>query len=159
MEDFLKGRRDEIRDAAGFLRDANFPYFISRGPPMAAAQRAALTWMEGVHMPTAAMPGGSFRHGPYELLRPGFHAICYAPDTEAGFLVEKMAEEMTGFGARVVIFSGRRVKSDNGLFVIELEPGDDYLLALTAAVPQEPLLAQMGKTGGGRQGSSSGAVR
>ncbi len=159
MEWFLARCRDEIRDAAEFLREANFLYFISRGPSMAAAQQAALTWMEGVHMSTAAMPGGSFRHGPYELLRPSFHAICYAPDSEAGFLVEKMVEEMTGFGARVLVFSGRRVKSDNGLFVIELEPSDDYLLPLTAAVPQELLLAQMGKTGGGRQGSSSGAVK
>ena len=148
MEEFLEGRRDEIREAAEFLREANFLYFISRGPSMAAAQQAALTWMEGVHMPTAAMPGASFRHGPYELLRPGFHAICYAPDSQAGFLVEKMAEEMAGFGARVVIFSGRRVKSDNGLFVIELEPGDDYLLPLTAAIPQELLLAQMAKDRG-----------
>ena len=145
MEKFLAGRQDEIKSAAEFLRGASFLYFISRGPSMAAAQQAALTWMEGVHMPTTVMPGGSFRHGPYELLRPGFQAICYAPDSEAGSLVEKMAAEMAGFGARVLVFSGRRVKSDNGLFVIELEPGDDYLLPLTTAVPQELLLAQMAK--------------
>lgn len=148
MEAFLASRRNEIKDGAEFLREARFLYFISRGVAMTAAQQAALTWNEGVHMPTSALPGGSFRHGPYELARPGFHGVFFIPRGEAGALLEAMSTEVAQFGGRVLAFSGRETKPDDGLFVIQIEPGEEDVFPISVAVPQELLLARMAEDRG-----------
>lgn len=148
MAEFLTDRKDEARAGADFLAKAQFLYFISRGTTMTAAQQAALTWNEGVHMPTSALSGGSFRHGPYELVRPGFHAVFYIPKGETGTLLAVMAREVVALGGRVLAFSGHPMKASDDLFVIEIEPGEDYLLSIAAALPQELLLLHMAEARG-----------
>ena len=148
MDAFLARRTDEIVAAAGFLHEAQFLYFVSRGSAMIAAYQAALTWNEGSHIPTTALPGGSFRHGPFELARAGFHAVFFIPQGASGGLLEEMAYEVAGYGGRVLAFSGRGMRSAENLHVIELAPGEEDLFSLATAVPQELLLARMAQDRG-----------
>lgn len=66
MDVFLEEGLEEMAAAAGFLKGVPFLYFIGRGPALAAAHQGALTFNEGARLPTCALAGGTFRHGPFE---------------------------------------------------------------------------------------------
>lgn len=143
MDAFLTSRRPEIEDAAELLRDAGTVYFIARGPSFAAARQAALTFQEGCHVFTCALPGGSMRHGPFEIVGPGHYAAMFASDGHGGDLVRSMALEMAGLGSKVVLLTSREVPDHANLVSILLKPGDPELFSLPCAVPQELLLDRM----------------
>lgn len=143
MDNFLATRRDEIARAAEHLRDATFLYFVARGPALAAARQAGLTYQEGVHLYTTVLPGGSFRHGPFEIVGPGHYAVMYAPDGHGGDLVRKMAVEVAEMGSKVLLFTSEDVQSSSSLMTIVISPGAPELFPLATAVPQELLLYRM----------------
>jgi len=143
MDRFPADRRPEIDRAADLLKDAKTVYFVSRGPSMAAAKQAALTFQEGAHIFTTAMPGGSMRHGPFEVVGPGHHAIMFAPKGHGGDLVRSMAREMAELGSSVVLMTAVEVEGHDNVASIVLGPGDPELFSLACAVPQELLLDRM----------------
>jgi len=148
MDVFFSQRSEEINEAGDFLKSADSLHFIARGPTVMAARQASLTWMEGVHMTTSAFPGGSFRHGPFELVGENHYAVCYAPEGKGGDLVERMAKEIAGLGSKVVIFSGKKIQREKNLFPVEISPPDENTFSIAAAVPQELLLAKMAQDRG-----------
>ena len=143
IDDFHANRRDEIDRAAEFFRGAHTVYFVSRGPAMAAARQAALTFQEGCHVYAAALSGGSMRHGPFEIVGQGHYAVVFAPEGHGGDLMRSMALEMAEIGSRVILFTALEVPSHSNLLSILLEPGEPELFPLACAVPQELLLDRM----------------
>lgn len=143
MDTFVSQRQIEIEKAAALLRDANTVYFVSRGPAMAAARQAALTFQEGAHVFTTAMPGGSMRHGPFEIVGSGHHAIMFAPEGHGGDLVRSMAREMAELGSKVVLMTAIELEGHRNMVSIVLKPGSPELFSLACAVPQELLLVRM----------------
>ena len=143
MDEFLTTGRDQVERAADHLREAQTVYFVSRGPGMAAARQAALTFQEGAHVFTCALPGGSMRHGPFEIVGPGHFAVLFASDGDGGDLVRKMALEMAELGSKVVLMTSVEVESHPNLVSIVLKPGRPELFPLACAVPQELMLDRM----------------
>lgn len=143
MDSFAAGRQNEIEAAADLFREAQTVYFVSRGPAMAAARQAALTFQEGAHVFTTAMPGGSMRHGPFEIAGPGHFAVMFAPEGHGGDLVRSMAREMADLGSRIVLLTASEVEGHQNMVSVALGPGDPELFPLACAVPQELLLARM----------------
>ncbi|MCL6519212.1 MAG: SIS domain-containing protein [Armatimonadetes bacterium] len=143
MDRFLAERQNEIAQAAGLLRDATFVYFISRGPSLAAARQAGLTYQEGVRIFTSVLPGGSFRHGPFEIVGQGHYAIMFASDGHGGDLVRNMALEMAELGSKVVLFTSKNAGEHKNLLNIVLMPAAPELFPLACALPQELLLYHM----------------
>lgn len=143
MDEVFVSRRGEMEAAAAFLHDVDALYFVSRGPSMAAARQAALTYQEGVHVFASALPGGSMRHGPFENVGPGRGAIMFAPDGHGGDLVRNMAREMADLGTKVVLLTSQDVVSSPNLHMVLLSPGEPELFALVCAVPQELILHHM----------------
>jgi glucosamine--fructose-6-phosphate aminotransferase (isomerizing) len=141
MDSFLESRAEEVTFAAKRLENANVIHFLSRGPSMAGAFQGALTFMEGARMTALAMPCGSFRHGPFELVCEGHHAIVYVPSSQNGKLIIKMVSEMADKGSRIVAFSAntKRIKRIE-VFEITFKNIDDRHLSIAAATPQELLL-------------------
>ena len=143
MDEFLAKSRSEIDGAADLLKEAHTVYFISRGPALAAAKQAALTFQEGCHVFTCALPGGSMRHGPFEIVGPGHHAVMFASDGHGGDLVRSMALEMAELGSKVVLLTSSEAADHANLASIVLKPGEPELFSLACAVPQELLLDRM----------------
>ncbi len=143
MDAFMADRKPEIDEAAELLRDAQTVYFVSRGPAMAAARQAALTFQEGSHVFTTALSGGSMRHGPFEIVGPGHYAVMFAPEGHGGDLVRSMAREMAELGSKVVLFTAVEVAGHGNMVGIVLRPGSPELFSLACAVPQELLLTRM----------------
>ncbi len=134
---------DVIGDAAKLLRDAKSAHFVSRGPSMVAARQAAHTYLEGAHLFTCALPGGTMRHGPFEIVGPSHYAITFAPDGNGGTLVRNMSLDMADLGANVVIFTSKEAETRPNVVNIVLKPGVQELFPLTCAVPQELLMNRM----------------
>ena len=141
MDTFLQSRAEEISLAEEHLRDAITLHFLSRGPALVGAFQGALTFMEGAHMTTMAMPCSSFRHGPFELVGEGHHAIVYIPSSPPRKLVKRMVSEMAQKGSRIVVFSANpeKIKSPRVL-EIAFPTVDDRHLPIAAATAQELLL-------------------
>ena len=110
---------------------------------MAAARQAALTFQEGSHVFACALPGGSMRHGPFEIVGPGHCAVVFAPEGHGGDLLRNMAVEMAELGSKVVLLTAVEVADHANLASIVLKPGEPELFALACAVPQELLLDRM----------------
>jgi len=141
MDSFLEGRAEEVNPAAKELENADSIHFLSRGPSMAGAYQGALTFIEGARMTALAMPCGSFRHGPFELVREGHHAIVYVPSSQNGRIVTKMVSEMADKGSHVVAFSVNTARIErSGVLEIAFPKTSDRHLPIAAAVPQELLL-------------------
>ena len=92
-------------------------------------------------MTALAMPCGSFRHGPFELVRKGHHAIVYVPSSQNGRLVIKMVSEMADKGSHIVAFSSNTVRIKRSeVFEITFPKTNDRHLSIAAATPQELIL-------------------
>lgn len=148
MDKFHSSRKDEINKAVKFLKQAKNLHFMARGPASVAAMQGSLTWMEGVRMPTAYFSGGSFRHGPFELVGKNHYVVCYATEGKGGDLTDKLARDISKLGSKVLVFSGRKIRTARNLFVIEISPHKERIFPIACAVPQELLLAGMAEDRG-----------
>ena len=144
MEGFLAERRGEIDAAAEFLQGIFFLYFIARGPSVAAAHQGALTFNEGARLPTCALPGGTFRHGPFEMVGREFAAVFFAPAGRTGGITTGMAREVAEAGGRVLLLSD--IASNHitpNLRTVKLVACGEDLFPLNACLPVELLLYEM----------------
>lgn len=153
MQVVLDERRDEMVAAAGFFRGAAFLYFIARGPSLAAAHQGALTLNEGARLPTCALAGGTFRHGPLELAGEDFSAVIAAPQGSTWDLSAGLAGELAEAGGRVLFLTDRPPPdpSENLRIVAVPRRGED-LFSLSACIPIELLLDQMARDRGREAG-------
>jgi len=141
MDSFLQNRAEQISLAEEHLKDVITLHFLSRGPSLAGAFQGALTFMEGARMTTVAMPCGSFRHGPFELVGEGHHAIVYVPASQTEKLVTKMVLEMAKKGSRILAFSAGSERIQNPrILEISFTNVEDRHLPIAAATAQELLL-------------------
>jgi len=82
---------------------------LARGPSLASAQQAALMFHEVAGRGAAALSAPAFRHGPVEMAGPGLSAVVFEPYGPTAALVEDLAGELEGFGARVIRIADARL--------------------------------------------------
>ena len=68
IEAALPAWKERAREIAGQIAGAKFVTYLGRGESRASALTAALVTKETAKLPTEAMVGGQFRHGPVEAL-------------------------------------------------------------------------------------------
>ena len=130
-----------IERASSLLSDASSLHFISRGPAMVAARQAALTFMEGARLSSIPFTGGSFRHGPFELVDADHRCVFFIPGGPTCQLLMGMAEELAGNGSHVTVITDQDVALPQATCCVLKVPsfGED-LFALSAATTQALLL-------------------
>jgi glucosamine--fructose-6-phosphate aminotransferase (isomerizing) len=148
MEEWAEHRAPEARAAADTLGGAGSITFVARGPSLAAARQAALTFQEGAHAHTCALSGGAFRHGPMEMIGPESAAVFFADASPAGDLLRTMAAETASLGARVVLLSARPAEERSGMTVLQVPCPDPMLFPLACSIAQELMLDQMARARG-----------
>ena len=133
--------RAGIERAGALLSDASSLHFISRGPAMVAARQAALTFMEGARLSAVAFTGGSFRHGPFELVDADHRCVFFIPGGPTCRLLAGMATEVAGKGSRVTVITDQDMDLPQSTCCVLKVPsfGED-LFALSAATTQALLL-------------------
>lgn len=153
MDIFLKERMDEIAKTAEFLEGVEFLYFIGRGPAMTAAHYGELIFNEGARLPTCALAGGSFRHGPFEMAGEGFTAVFLVPDGVTRDVTMGMAREVAREGGRVLLLTDGVKEGESGnIHTVGLSGFGEDLFSLNVSIPIELLLYHMAKQKGREAG-------
>lgn len=138
-----------IEEAAGRLKDAQALHWIARGPAMAAAHQAELTFMEGSRMTCRAFTGGAFRHGPFELSGEGHRCVMLIPQGRTQALLLAMAEELSAKGSTVVVITD--LGADAAPFasaVLTVPSYGEALFPVASAVTQARLLDAVARARG-----------
>lgn len=121
------------------LGSAGYLQLIARGTTMAAASQSALMAMEASHTPSQAMPGGEFRHGPLEMVQPGFVSIILAHSGAPTFgQLEKLSNDILAFGGRVLLITDREdaLAPREGLTIVAVDaPADADFFAIPSIIP------------------------
>ena len=88
--------------------------FAGYGVMAGVASSAALSMMELARVPTIGFEGGQFRHGPFEVLRPGLGIVLFRSAGPDGALVAPLAAATQDAGCTTIILdaSGEAPLSD-----------------------------------------------
>lgn len=139
IEMTLNQRHSFLPSMLHLLGSAPYLQFIARGTTMASASQSALMAMESSHTPSQAMPGGEFRHGPLEMVQPGFVAVIMASTADETIdQLRKLAGDILNFGGRVLFVTDRSdaMPPRDGLTVVAVDaPADPRLFAIPAIIP------------------------
>jgi glutamine---fructose-6-phosphate transaminase (isomerizing) len=83
--------------------DAKAPLvYVGRGNSFGSAQTAALLTQEAAKLHCMALSGGQFRHGPIELVRPGFQMAIFLGDLKTRDIDMALVQKVTALGGKVV---------------------------------------------------------
>jgi glutamine---fructose-6-phosphate transaminase (isomerizing) len=83
--------------------DAQSPLiYIGRGRSFGSAQTAALLTQEASKLHCTALSGGQFRHGPIELVRPGFQMVIFLGDPKTRDIDMALIQKITSLGGKIV---------------------------------------------------------
>jgi glutamine---fructose-6-phosphate transaminase (isomerizing) len=85
-----------------FLNSETPIIYAGRGKSFGSAQTAALLTAEASKLPCAALSGGQFRHGPIELVRPGFQMVTFLGDLKTRDIDMALIQKITSLGGKVV---------------------------------------------------------
>jgi glutamine---fructose-6-phosphate transaminase (isomerizing) len=98
----LKDWQPGISSVVQFL-DAKTPLvYVGRGKSLGSAQTAALLTEEASKLHCTALSGGQFRHGPIELVRPGFQMVIFLGDLKTRDIDMALIAKITSLGGKVV---------------------------------------------------------
>lgn len=139
-----------IGEAAQWLDEARCIHALARGPALAAAREGALVLGEGAHLAVTALPAGSFRHGPMELMGPGHAALVFAPSGPTRELMERLVADLLIAGSRVISLTDQPPAGSDPhrlSFPLPGSPGEPYF-PLLAAIIIERLLAAVAERRG-----------
>lgn len=147
--------QERIEAAAGLIADAVCLHAISRGPAMAAAKQTSLTYMEGTRTAVTPFTGGTFRHGPFELVGPGHRALFFIPQGRTYELLQSMAVEVAEKGSQVVAITDRPFALPGKACVLQVPAHGEEVFPICAATTQELLLDAMAR----QRGVTAGVYR
>ena len=101
-QELLTDWEPRLSEVVAFL-DPRMPLvYIGRGRSLASAQTAALLTQEAAKLSCTALSGGQFRHGPIELVRPGFQLVAFLGDLKTRDIDMALIDKVIGLGGRVV---------------------------------------------------------
>jgi glucosamine--fructose-6-phosphate aminotransferase (isomerizing) len=103
LDGFLEGAGTTGARLDEFLGAPTTACLLARGPSLATAYQAALNLKEVAKVAAEPMSAAQFRHGPIEVAAPGHASILFAPLGVTFTLLRKLAEELLGYGTRVLL--------------------------------------------------------
>jgi glucosamine--fructose-6-phosphate aminotransferase (isomerizing) len=120
---------------AAWLGGADHVYVVARGPGLPAAQEAALKLKETCGLHAEAVSAAELRHGPREIVGPGFAVLALALPGPAEADVRAAADELAQQGATV------RIVGVPPAFLTLPTGGEPYLAPIVALQAIYPLVA------------------
>jgi glucosamine--fructose-6-phosphate aminotransferase (isomerizing) len=165
MAAFLKGASGLGAALDAFVGNPVNASVLARGPSLASAYQGALNLKELAKLAAEPMSAAHFRHGPIEVASPDHVSVIYAPLGATFTLLRKLAEELLGYGARVVFITDTQDGLQNpgsGLHVIRHGRLDETLAPLVNLAPMQLLASARAERLGyevGRLGKAAAVMR
>jgi glucosamine--fructose-6-phosphate aminotransferase (isomerizing) len=138
---------------------------LARGPSLATAHQAAFNLKEIARFPAEPMSAAQFRHGPIEIASPSHLTVLFAPLGSTFTLLRKLAEELLGYGDRVIFVTDSQESSrhqGDGLLTVRHPHLGETLAPLVNLLPMQLLAAtRAARTGieAGRLAKASAVMR
>ena len=145
-----------VNDALSFFGDLPALQIIARGAVFATAQQSALMFKEAVKVAASGNLGGEFRHGPMEMVKDGFKSIMFTPGGKTFAQNLKMAEDIAGFGGKVLLITNKKINlSNSNIMQVYIDEQDEYLFAIQSIIPVQIFIDSFAKQRGFEAGSFS----
>lgn len=153
-EVFLANYESIMEDKFSFFGNVDFVQFIGRGPLFANAQQSELMFKEAAKIAAAGTLGGEFRHGPMEMIKPGFKSIMFAADGKTYKQSIRMAADIAKYNGKVLIITNKDTHtSDPNIKVIVMNQQDEYLFAVQSIMPVQLLVNHLALENGFEPGN------
>ena len=155
MEKILATQNDLVTDVSDFLGDIEFMQFIGRGPSFSTAQQSELMFKEAAKRAAASTLGGEFRHGPMEMVGPGFKSILFAAEGATYTQSVMMAMDIAKYQGKVVLITNKNPHgtSDSNVKVITIDQPDEYLFSIQSIIPVQLMVNHLASMDGNLPGA------
>lgn len=128
-----------IEPAKAVLAGSEAILFVGYGCMAGAAGSAALAMMELARVVTVAFEGGQFRHGPFEVLRPGLGVVLLRGAGKDGPLVPPLARTSIEAGCATVVADASGEAPVADAVTVTLPKADGLAAATSALLALQPL--------------------
>ncbi|MDR3628622.1 MAG: SIS domain-containing protein [Ignavibacteriaceae bacterium] len=136
IKEMLAEHEKLVTDIFDFFGDIKFLQFIGRGPSFSTVLQSELMFKEAGKLPSAGTLGGEFRHGPIEMVKPGFKSILFAANGRTYSQSSKMAADIAKYNGKVLIITNEDPGiSDSNIKVILIKQPDEYLYSIQSIIP------------------------
>lgn len=144
FEDTLNEYANKITGEISFFGEIDFLQFIGRGPSYASAQQSELMCKEAVKLAAAGTLGGEFRHGPMEMVKPGFKAVLFAADGKTYDQSIKMAADIVKYQGKVLVLTNKKpeLNHPNANIIVFHQP-DEFLFAIVNIIPMQLIVNEL----------------
>jgi glucosamine--fructose-6-phosphate aminotransferase (isomerizing) len=136
IEAYLNDWKRRVREIDTLLGDFTSLFLIGRGSSMSAVWNGSLINKEAARNSVEGMNAAEFRHGPLELVKPGFCAMIFAGDPATASLNRKLALDIIEQGGRAIWLDTR---NDPELPTITIPETGTLTRSLAEILPMELL--------------------
>jgi glucosamine--fructose-6-phosphate aminotransferase (isomerizing) len=142
MESYLADWESRVQELYSLLGEFKQLYIIGRGSSMSAVWNGSLNNKEAAKCSFEGIHAADFRHGPMEVVEPGFTALILAGTASGADMNRDLARDILSYGGKVIwVDSSADVE-----FPTLLIPGTDELsLPLVEILPMQLLTLVMAK--------------
>lgn len=145
VDSYLRDWRAHVDEFMGLLHDVRNLFLVGRGSSLAAVGTGALITKESVLFHAEGMSSAAFRHGPFEMLKPGVCVGVFAGDADTRTLNAGLISDIQQTPAGSLWFStdaesaACRVPQTANLLrpIVEILPVQMLTLALAALANHE----------------------
>ena len=136
FETLLASREEMISEVFAFLGNLNYIQIIGRGPSYSTVLQSELMFKEAAKLPSAGTLGGEFRHGPMEMVKPGFKSILFAAHGTTYSQSINMATDIARYDGKTLVITNMDPDlSDTNVKVITIDQPDEYLFSIQSIIP------------------------
>jgi fructoselysine-6-P-deglycase FrlB-like protein len=136
---FASGSVADIAAADAALANCDVVVFVGRHALSGVAQSGALSMMELARVPTIGLEAGQFRHGPYEMLRPGLGVVLLRSAGPDSASIPPIAASTIAAGCATVVFDASGEVALPGCATVTLPPAEGLAAAAHMLLAFQPL--------------------
>ncbi len=152
MERYLSNWAEHVDQLDALLGDFGNLFLLGRGTSMSAIWNGSLINMESARSVFDGMNSADFRHGPLELVSPGFAAFIFAGSARTAGLNRNLGLEIVSHGGRVLWVDK---VADPDLTSVILPETSEFARPLLEILPLQMLTLVMAR----RKGLQAGVFR
>jgi fructoselysine-6-P-deglycase FrlB-like protein len=136
---FASGTVPDISAVDSALAPCDVVIFVGRHAMSGVAQSGALSMMELARIPTIGLEAGQFRHGPYEMLRPGLGVVLLRSAGPDSASIPPIAASTVAAGCATVVFDASGAAALPGCVTVTLPPAVGLAAAAQMLLAFQPL--------------------
>jgi glucosamine--fructose-6-phosphate aminotransferase (isomerizing) len=156
LDAYLSSLREKVNNAIIFLETPDQLAVLGRGFSMASVQTSSLILKEASKVFSFGLSAAQFRHGPRELMQPGFRSLIFGGGMSTFHLNQQLALEIASHSSRVVFITSKSWFPDSpDIMMIEIPEAPERLLPIVEMLPIQLMTIPLAEALGYQAGTFS----